>query len=388
MKNMLTKNKWLLIVLSATCGVVIAFIMSSILTPKEVNVYNKKNLVTFVDSKAQKLKLDAKHKEKLWLDALFYHIYKAHKDAHSIYMDPKMYAEFNQDLNQTLVGIGIVSSQTNNALVVKRVYNNTPAQKANINEDDQIIGVNNVEFKNVKNKLFVDFIKGQENSLVKLKIKRHNHIFTTTLKRKSLVLPQVYAKKYANNLYVNISSFGENVYNEFKNATKELATNKKLHLIIDLRNNGGGSLSEVEKILSLFVKEKTPIVIKKAHNNKTIDYASKVDFDFSKVKIKVLVNQNSASASEILTIVLKELKHAIVIGSQTYGKGSVQQLVPLNDNSAFKFTIEKWYSPLNHGIDKIGIKPTLKVENPKSWYNQSFTKASQNDQVLKKALGV
>lgn len=405
MKNMLNKKRFLYII-TIILGISIPFLFTSghfILANKSIN--------TKIDKIVKEKKLTKEQTQEMIISGLFYHINKNVEDIHSVYMNKDNYKEFNQSLNSTLVGIGIKSSRSeNDTLKVVKVYDNTPAKKSGLKEKDIIIGVDNINFKDHKKESLVKFITGKENTSLVLKILRDNKKMEIKTTRASLSLPQVEVQNLNKDTTIaKISSFGSDVASEFATKVVSNVLPQTKNLIIDVRSNGGGSLVEVEKIISLFVRENQNIVIKKSSSGTNIDKSEKLALvydketkkpqlkpisdqnkdnvvDLSKYKVKILVDQNSASASEILTITLKELINARLYGTKTYGKGSVQQLIPLSDNSAFKLSVEKWFSSKNTGIDKKGIDVDVKIENNKSYYNAVDSELNKNDLVLKKAL--
>lgn len=387
MKNIIKKNKnlkWYLI--SALTSIIFSLVLFSFWF-KNDNIFTDYKIANAIDRVSNLKNMNKEKLNEVIIDGLFYHINKT--DIHSNYFNKQEFKEFSQDLNGTLVGIGVSTIQNQNSLVIKRVFKDTPAYISNLQEGDEIIGTNDVLFSNLKNKQqsFVNFVKGEENTKVKLIIKRGQGIFNIWVTRKSLVIPQVYSRIIKNNLYVQISSFGENIFDQFYNELNKYKIDSYNKIIIDLRNNGGGDLDEVEKIISLFVKSNTNILIRKKHGEVIKDKSINLGNKFLNKNIAILINENSASASEILTISLKELKGARIYGAKSYGKGSVQQLVPLRDGSAFKYTIEKWFSPGNIGIDHKGIKPDVLVNNSKEWQNSEFSKSFEIDYVLNKAIG-
>lgn len=356
------------------------FLNSSKIIKKVSNLKNSKIV--------KENKISNEQFEDILVSGLFYHIQKKYKDPHSMYFNKDMTKKFNESLNLNVVGIGITSMQNPNGLLVKRVFDNTPAQKAGLKEEDLITGTDEVNFSDLKNEDFVNYIKGNENSKVILKIKRGEENISKTLIRKNIQLPQVTAKNLnSKSLYVNISSFGDNVASELSDILIDNKLETKKELIIDLRGNGGGSLSEVENIISAFVPKNVPILIRKTLNKKEIDLSDSKVSRYPNIKVKILIDKDSASASEILTIALKEIIGAKVYGHTSFGKGSVQKLYNLTDKTSFKFTIEKWFSPSGKGIDQIGITPDFQIDNDKSWYQLPYSKLDENDKVLKKALG-
>ena len=196
---------------------------------------------------------------------------------------------------------------------------------------------------------------------------------TKTITRGKITVPSVDGKLLDNKVgYIALTMFGEKTEEEFLKKYIELKKQGANSLIIDLRDNGGGYLETAVGILSQFV-EKGKILVTTKENNAYMNqsYFSHGDKD-ANFPIVILVNGNSASASEITAGALKDYKLAILVGEKTYGKGSVQQPFQLSNGSEMKITVAKWFTPLDHGIDKIGITPDIEVSFKKEDYEKAY----------------
>ena len=198
-------------------------------------------------------------------------------------------------------------------------------------------------------------------------------VITKTITRQKITVPSVDGKLLENKTgYIILSMFGEKTEEEFLKKFLELKGSGATSYIIDLRDNGGGYLETAVNILSQFI-EKGKVVVTTKENNPFMNqsYFSQGDKN-ANFPIIVLINGNSASASEITAGALKDYNLAILMGEKSYGKGSVQQPFSLSDGSEMKITVAKWYTPLDHGIDKIGISPDIEVKLLKEDYEKGY----------------
>ena len=375
------KNKLFIYAISGILGVSLSFYVNNNLLSLKNTVTSDKDVVKKLKEVKTKHYLSNSQTNELMINSLFAHINR--KDPHSMYFNKKMYKEFNTGLNSTLVGIGVLAQQKDQQLIIKRIFKNTPASESSLKEDDIITKVDGVDFKSLpKNKILTDLIKGNENTTAHLTIIRDGSEQSIDVQRRSIQLDQISTKDINGNFYLKIDSFGDNLDKSFEKHVEKINKSKKL--IIDLRDNSGGELVEVEKIISHFVKKNTLILQRKVNSKTNKNYSVDVKGRI-KVPVVVLVNENSASASEILALDLRELYNAKLIGVKTYGKGSVQQLIPLSDGTAYKFTIERWFSAKGTGIDHKGIKPDIEIKD-NDFSNYSYEKGFEKDKVLHKAM--
>jgi len=256
------------------------------------------------------------------------------------------------------VGIGI-NNNLNGDIIITQVYDNTPASKAGLKYGDIITKLNDKELIDMDSSTLVKEIS--KFSEVKLTILREGKTFDVNLKKEKIELQSVYYEMKENNVgYIYISIFALNTYNQFKTALETLESMGMKYLIVDLRNNSGGHLSSVEKMLSLFL-DKSHIIyqtedkygVEKAYSSGNVNKT---------YPIVILQNGSSASASEMMAVSLKENLNAYIIGKTSYGKGTVQGVKEFGDDLQYKFTTKRWLTPLGNSINGIGIKPDLEVE--------------------------
>ena len=310
-------------------------------------------------------------------------------DEYSEYYTPDELKEFYADALGNYTGIGIyMGIDTNNQIVVIAPVKDSPAYRAGIEPgdvitkvDDEIYGGDNLSEASKK-------IKGEEGTEVKLEVKRKEETLEFTIKRENIKLNHIEAKKLENDIgYLQISSFDEGSSDEFKEKYTELEKQGVKSLIIDLRDNPGGIVDEAVNIAEMMIqKEKTIYItvdkkenekITKAREDKTIN-----------VPIVVLVNGNSASASEILAGALKDNEVAKIIGTKTYGKGVMQEILRLAGDSALKLTTNEFFSPNRTKIHKTGIEPNEIVELPNAKTTVLKLEEGEADTQLNRAIEI
>ena len=328
---------------------------------------------------------DTVDKDKL-TDAAIEGMVKSLNDPYSMYLDKNNTDSFNQTVDGSFVGIGVVVMFEDEYNKVIEVKNDSPAEKAGIQVDDILYKIEDVDGKNLYGSKLTDLVRGEEDSEVKITIKRGEDLIDYNLKRERIEIECVSSKTIEdedNNVgYIKIDNFSAVSYKQFEKELTSLEKKGIDSLIIDVRDNPGGHLDQVRKILSLFFDKKTvlyQIATKKkttkvyADNNKTRDYP-----------VVVLTNGSSASASEVLASCFKEkYKKGLVVGLRTYGKGTVQKSQGLSSGTSYKYTTERWLTSKGKWLNKEGLAPDVVVE-PSEDYNNNPTFA--NDNVLQVAV--
>ena len=275
-----------------------------------------------------------------------------------------------QDYTQTLmgnfVGIGIymVQNVENNTIEVVEPIKESPAEEVGILPGDVIIAVDGVEYKGEDIDTAASKIKGEEGTTVELKILRGEETINLVITRRRVSTNPVISKKLENNIgYIQMTSFDEDTSLTFKTKYEELKKEGIKSLIIDLRDNGGGLVDQTLKTLDYIVPKGKDLLIT-CDKNKNEEIKRAEEDVLIDMPIVVLVNQNSASASEIFAGALKDLEEATIVGTKTFGKGVIQQLVTLNNGGGLKFTVAEYYTPNRNQINGIGIEPDVVVEIP------------------------
>ena len=306
-------------------------------------------------------------------------------DQYTEYIPKDEMQEYTQNLLGNYVGIGIYMAQNtkDNTIVVAMPVKYSPAEEAGILPGDIIKKIDGVEYTGEDMNAAANNIKGAEGTIVKLEIQRGQEIKTFEITRKKITTNPVVAEKLDNNIgYLEVSSFDEDTAENFKAKYEELKTQGIKSLIIDLRNNGGGLVEQALKIADYIVPKDKELLVTVDKDGKEKVEKSKEDVLID-MPIVLLVNKNSASSSEILAGALKDLNEATIVGTTTYGKGVIQQLVTLRDGSGLKFTVEEYYTPNRTKINGVGIEPNEKVDLPESVTNPISVERKDDTQLQK-----
>lgn len=309
------------------------------------------------------------------------------EDSYSTYMDEDKYTQLNISLNGEYEGLGLAvyKEEKDSYILVASVMENSPAKELGISEGDCIISIDGIDTKTMNSNDFSNYVLQSEENIFVLKIKANNEEKSIKIEKKKIELNSVSSKLIEDSDkkigYISMSIFASNSYNQFKKNLKDLEEKGIDALIIDLRNNNGGHLTEVTKILNLFLKKKRVIYQLQRDNNKVKYYSSgTTDKEYPIVFIS---NEYTASASEVFIISLKENLNALQVGTKTYGKGTVQELVDLGDGDQYKITTKKWLSPKGIWInDTKGIEPDFEVKN----YTDDNKKDIQLEESIRVAL--
>ena len=293
-------------------------------------------------------------------------------DEYSEYFTKEELEEYkSNNIEGAYVGIGvyIIQDVENNAIRVIAPIAESPAEEAGIRPGDYIVKIDGEEVTGEDIEEASNKMKGEEGSKVKLQILRGEETIDLEVERKNVKVNHVESEIYEDKIgYLKIASFDENCSVEFEEKLEELQSKNIESLIIDLRNNGGGIVDEALAIADLFTdKDATLLITKDKEENEEVR-KSKTD---EKVDLPVIVltNENTASASELLVGVLKDYNIATSVGTVTFGKGVIQELLTLPDESGLKITTNEYYTPNGNKINKIGIEPDEKVELPDEYKN-------------------
>ena len=286
-------------------------------------------------------------------------------DAHSSYLDKEAYKELKVQTNGEFGGLGIVIGIKNGVLTVISPIDDTPAYKAGIKAGDVILMINNKATLDLSLDEDVNLLRGKPGTKVTLTIVRKGQKpFKLTITRAIIKIKSVKMKAikgYPNIAYIRISSFDKNVVSSLKKILPKLKKEEMKGLIIDLRNNPGGLLSQAVGTLDLFI-DKGVLVSQKGRikSEDQIYYAHSYG-TYKNIPIVVLVNGGSASASEIVSGSLQDHRRAVIVGETTFGKGSVQAIIPVNKNEAVRLTIARYYLPSGRTIQAKGVTPDIIV---------------------------
>ena len=287
-------------------------------------------------------------------------------DPYSAYMTPESFEGMQTETSGEFGGLGIEVGMEAGVIKVISPIDNTPASKAGLKAGDYIVKINNVQVQGKSLMEAVDLMRGPVGSSIEITVRRRGVkkalIFNIT--REIIEVQSVKSELIENNIgYIRLTSFNENSSEQIKDKVNKLKKNKNLQgYILDLRNNPGGLLSQAIRISDFFLENGEIVSTKsrKVSENRKW-FAKKGDITNGKTLI-VLINYGSASASEIVAGALKDHKRAIILGENSYGKGSVQSIIPLKNRGAIRLTIAKYYLPSGKSISEVGVTPDIEVE--------------------------
>ena len=306
-------------------------------------------------------------------------------DPYTEYISKEEMEEYMQDTLGNYVGIGIymTTNTKNGHIVVLATMKGSPAENAGLKSGDEIIGVDGEDCTTKNSTEVSNKIKGEEGTTVKLEILRDNQTLTFEVKRENIKVNPVEGKVVNDNIgYIKFTSFDETTAEDFKTTYEQLASQNIQSLIIDLRNNGGGLVDQAVDIADYFL-EKGQVVIYEVDKNGNEEAEMSENDPIINMPVVILTNENTASASEILAGSLKDYGKATIVGTTTYGKGVIQQILSFKDGSGLKITTEEYQTPNHNKINKIGIEPDEVVELPDTVENELDVPEDQDTQLQK-----
>ena len=321
-------------------------------------------------------------------DAAIKGMIEALNDPYSTYIDAENTDDFDEQIYGYYVGVGTeITLNDENQFEVTNIFENTPATDANIELHDIVVKVNN---EDVSGKTVSDIgklIQGEIGTDVTLTLRRGEEEFDVTITRDRIdlisVTSQIFEKDDKRIGYIKVTNFASNTFNQFQTALNELEENDIESLIIDVRDNLGGQLEVATQIASLFLtKDK---VVYQLNTNGIIQPIYSTGPGSFQKPITVLINGATASASEVLAIALQESADATVIGTTSYGKGTIQESYKLSTGATIKFTVQEWLSPNGNTVNEVGVKPDIEISETE---NPGETDTLETDTVLQTAITI
>lgn len=370
----------LLIVMAVGVGARIAFIRENTATAerseeqkqKQNDTDSSKKAITQKDvtEKAADLAdlIDQYYYEEVDQDALVEGMYagmvEGLGDPYSAYFSAEEFASFNDSTTGVYYGIGTVLTQNvdTKTVMILHVYPGTPAEEAGLKDGDVIVKVGDIEADSVELSELTTHIKGEEGTTVHLEIMRagEQENLGFDVQRRQIEVPTVQAQMLEGNVgWIQITEFSVSTAEQFDKAVKELESQGMVSMIVDLRDNPGGVLQAVCDMLDQILPEGLVVYTEDKYGNRS-DYKS--DAECMNIPMAVLINENSASASEIFAGAIKDYDYGTLIGTTTFGKGIVQSIIPLDDGSALKVTMAKYFTPKGNYIHGVGISPDIELE--------------------------
>jgi carboxyl-terminal processing protease len=311
-------------------------------------------------------------------------------DPYTVFLPPQELTAFEESIQGNFEGVGMEVGIKDEILSVIAPLKNSPAFKAGMKAGDKILAINGTSTKNMSVDKAIKLIRGKAGTEVVITIMRDGNKKTEDIKiiRDVIKIPAIETEMRKDGIFViRVSTFSAPVAKEFKDALREFVNAKGTKLIIDLRNNPGGYLDAAVDMASWFLPQGKVIVQEDfgTHEEAKVLKSRGYDVFSDKLKTVILINEGSASASEIFAGALKEHGKATLVGKTTFGKGSVQELIPVSDNSSVKVTIAKWLTPKGNWISFRGIDPDYKVDVTEE--DVKAGKDAQLDKAVKILLG-
>lgn len=291
------------------------------------------------------------------------------KDPYSVYMDKQTANQFSESLDSTFEGIGTEIGVEDNKIIIVAPYKDSPSEKAGLKPRDQLLKINGESIEGLNLEEARLKIRGKKGTSVSLEIKRQGAVrpITLNITREEIPVDTVFSSTLESNDeqigYIDITLFSEKTATDFKRQLKDLENKGIEGLIIDVRGNPGGLLKSVENILGVLIPKDKPILQIAERTGKVQTFSTELK-QRKNYPIVVLTDNGSASASEILAGALQEAGGYKIIGERTFGKGTVQQAVPMGDGSNIKISLFKWLTPNGNWIHKVGIAPNIEVHQP------------------------
>ena len=339
------------------------FYLNKTVISAEIDIYKKIDLFGEVLEKINKEYVDEFNQSES-MDSAINGLLQS-LDPYSSYMSPKIFDEMQTETSGEFGGLGIEVSMEAGVVKVISPIDDTPASRAGLKAGDYIVKINDVQVQGKSLSEAVDLMRGPVGSGIELTVRRRGErkALTFNIIREVIQVQSVKSEIIDENIgYVRLTSFNDNSSDQIEKQIKKLKKDKNLNsFILDLRNNPGGLLSQAIKISDFFLENGEIVSTKskkKSENRKW--FAKKGDITDGKTLL-VLINYGSASASEIVAGALKDHKRAIIVGENSFGKGSVQSIIPLKNRGAIRLTVAKYYLPSGKSISEVGVRPDIEV---------------------------
>tara|TARA_B100000686_G_scaffold72838_1_gene78509 strand:+ start:412 stop:1551 length:1140 start_codon:yes stop_codon:yes gene_type:complete len=327
------------------------------------NIYRKIDLFSEVLDKINKEYVEEVNQSEI-MDAAINGVLQS-LDPYSSYLTPEMLKEMRTETSGEFGGLGIEVSMEAGVVKVISPIDDSPASKVGVKAGDYIVKINDVQVQGKSLTEAVELMRGPIGSKIEITVRRigEKKAITFEIIRDIIKIASVKSKIIDDVGYLRLTSFNENSSNQIKEKIKKFKNEKKINkFILDLRNNPGGLLSQAIRIADFFLDDGEIVSTKSRKSSENRKwFAKKGDLIDGKTLI-VLINYGSASASEIVAGALKDHKRAVLVGEDTYGKGSVQSIIPLQNEGAIRLTVSKYYLPSGKSISEVGVSPDIRID--------------------------
>ena len=348
------------------------------------NIYEKIDLFGEVLNKINKEYVEDVNQSKV-IDAAINGILQS-LDPYSAYMSPEMYKEMQTETSGEFGGLGIEVSMEAGVVKVITPIDNSPADKVGLKAGDYIIKIDETQVQGKSLSEAVELMRGKVGSDIEITVRRIGvkKALVFKITREVIQVSSVKSKIIDKNIgYLRLTSFNENSSDQIKKEIKKFKKNKEIRkYILDLRNNPGGLLSQAIKISDFFLNDGEIVSTKSRKSFENRKWFAKDGDILDGSTLVCLINYGSASAAEIVAGALKDHKRSILIGETTYGKGSVQSIIPLNNKGAIRLTVSKYYLPSGESISEVGVTPDIEIAEE----NDDFKINTENDNQLSFAI--
>ncbi len=380
------RSRVLLIVLFVCTFVLGVVVGGNVLSVKQNNVPASSTISSKLDSVYSILKnnwffgANDENIDQHLIDRALYGMSNSAEDPHTTYMSSEELESFTTSIDMGFVGIGVQYTTADNLNMITRVFHHSPAEAADVLPGDIIYRVDGVLVSEMDPDALPDFVKGEEGTQVVIEFLRDNEIIEKTITR-GAVQNTAYGEMLEGDIgYLEIYQFGSSTGYEVQEYLNLMSSQGLKSLVLDLRDNTGGYLDAYVSVASYFVDE-GEVIMKQVYSDDSEEVSVSKGGKFENIEdIVILVNGNTASAAEVLTIALQELRDDVtVLGTTTYGKGTVQVTHTFRDGSALKFTTSKWVSPNGTWINGTGIEPDVVVELPSVLY-YTYARMEEDEQ--------
>ena len=365
--------------------IIFKFLTLSFVNSTETNIYQKIDLFGEVLEKINKEYVDEINQSDS-MDSAINGLLQS-LDPYSAYMSPEIFNEMQTETSGEFGGLGIEVGMESGVVKVISPIDDSPASKAGIKAGDYLITIDNAQVQGKSLSEAVDLMRGPVGSSINLTIRRvgQKKAINFNIVREIIEIRSVRSELLKKNIgYIRLTSFNENSSEQIKDQIKKFEKKQNVNsYILDLRNNPGGLLSQAIKVSDFFLNDGEIVSTKsrKASENRKW-FAKKGDLIDGKTLL-VLINYGSASASEIVAGALKDHKRAIIIGENSYGKGSVQSIIPLKNKGAIRLTVAKYYLPSGKSISEVGVSPDIEINEESDEFRIKTETDNQLDYALK-----